>query len=172
MYFEETDSAGRLTEMAEDIKDGYIFAMYTDTILFEKWPLTDERKEDFRRKEDKLLEARVFSKEKEWRLFRSDIGKKNFILRLLEDTENMDYYDEEQYLDIDEKRSGTLFLNEQKVRATGGGIYSLPLFDYRNVKIKIRNYIAYYEETGQAYIRDWRLTDLFQEKRRNRIWDM
>lgn len=166
MYYEETEKAERLLEGTEDMRNGYLFGMYTDIIVFEKLPLTEEQKEDFVNRKDKLLEARAFCKEKEWKLFRGDIGKKCFSLRILEDIGNMDCYDEEQYLDIDEKRSNELFEREQKVCATGGGIYKLPFPDYRNVKIKIRNYIAYYEETGQAYIRDWRLTDLFQEKKR------
>lgn len=166
MYYEKTEKAERLLEEAENMKDGYFFGMYTDMVVFEKLSLTEEQKEDFVNKKDKLLEARVFCKEKEWKLFRGDIGKESFVLRMLEDTENMDYYDEEQYLDIDEKRSGELFKNEHKVRTMGGGIYKLPFSDYRNIKIKIRNYIAYYEETGQAYIRDWRLTEVFQEKKR------
>lgn len=166
MYKQEIqkEKAGILIEKAGDIRAGYFFAMYTDAIIFEKWPLTEEQKEAFEIRKNRLLEARIFDEEKEWRLLRGDIGKEMFILRSLEDAENMDYYDEEQYLDIDEKRSKELFEKEHKVRATGGGIYTLPFPDYRNVKIKIRNYIDYYKETGQAYIRDWRMADLFKEK--------
>ena len=61
--------------------------------------------------------------------------------------------------------------NEQKSKpekgiayATGGGRYELPLKDYRDAKIKIRNYLEYEEDTMQLYISDWRIIGFSKER--------
>lgn len=152
----------------EKMTEGIIFAMLTDEIIFEKWPLAPREKEDFREKEHKLLDVRVFNEKKEIRMFRGDIGRK--LQGRVQDDEKeaadtIDFFDEEQYLDIDSVRSKELFRIKGKVAATGGGCYRLPLEGYADAKIKIRNYLEYYKPTGQAYIKDWRLVRLFQEGR-------
>ncbi len=153
----------RFLREADEIAEGFLFVMFTDEIWVEKWPLEEEKRESLRAKEDVLLEARAFSRDREDKLFRGDIGRV-FLWRSIEDSDMPDSYDEEQYLDIDEKRSQTLFAAEHKVRATGGGVYHLPILDYRGAKVRIRNYVDYYKETGQAYVRDWRLVEFFLEK--------
>lgn len=153
---------------AENVTEGYVFAMLTDEIVWKHWPVSQEEQKELRQKEEKLLDIRIFNKEKELRMFRGDIGRK-FYGRMLEDTDKalqeQEYFDEEQYLDIDDQRSPELFAREKKVRATGGGCYELPLSGFADAKVKIRNYLGYYEESGQAYVRDWRLMEVFQEKR-------
>ena len=57
-----------------------------------------------------------------------------------------------------------MFKAGHMVRATGGGIYHLPLETMNNAKVEIRNYVGYDEETGQAYLKDWRLRRFFVEK--------
>ena len=155
-------------QQAGAMEEGFLFAMLTDEIVWERWPLSLEEKEAFRKKEGKLLDIRIFNEEKELRMFRGDIGRK-FLGRILEDKKDSldeaECFDEEQYLDIDAKRSESLFFKEGKVKATGGGCYHLPLKRFENAKIKVRNYLGYYEETGQAYVKDWRLVELFQEER-------
>ena len=151
---------------ADEIERGFVFAMLTDEILWERWPLESDRRKLFQEKEEKLLDIRVYNREREVRVSRSDIGRK-FLGRNLNDgkesSEWQDYFDEEQFLDIDDERSKELFAVEGKVQATGGGRYPLPLPDFRNAKVLIRNYVGYYEESGQAYVKDWRLSDLFKE---------
>lgn len=155
-------------QQAETMKGGVVFAMLTDEIVCESWPLPSEEKTGFREKEKKLLDIRIFNEGKELRMFRGNIGRE-FLGRMREDDgESMDEaecFDEEQYLDIDTVQSEKLFSGEGKVKATGGGCYRLPLSGYKEVKVKIRNYLGYYEETGQAYVKDWRLVKLFQEER-------
>ncbi len=151
----------------ETVEDGFLFAMFTDEIVWESWPLEPERRESLRQKEKNLLDIRIFNSAKELRMFRGDVGR-DFRGRMAEDTEaaleEQDYFDEEQYLDIDGKCSEELFGQNHMVQATGGGRYSLPLPGFENAKIRIRNYLGYYEESGQAYVKDWRLAGLFQEK--------
>lgn len=153
---------------AEKVTEGFVFAMLTDAIVWKHWPMSPEEQKDLQQKEEKLLDIRIFNKEKELRMFRGDIGRK-FRGRMLEDTEavlhGQEFFDEEQYLDIDDRRSAGLFAREQKVQATGGGCYDLPLSGFADAKVKIRDYLGYYEESGQAYVKDWRLVDVFQEKR-------
>lgn len=151
---------------ADEVERGFIFAMLTDEILWESWPLRPEGRKSFQDKGGKLLDVRVYNSEREVRVSRSDIGRE-FCGRSLNDEreapDKQDYFDEVQFLDIDDKESEELFASEGKVQATGGGRYPLPLQGFKNAKIRIRNYLGYYEETGQAYVRDWRLKDLFQE---------
>ena len=171
---------------AEGMSEGFLFAMLTDEIVFERWPLAPDEKKAFPEKEGKLLDIRIFNEERELRMFRGDIGGRlrgrmqeetgrtsdtgedchmEQAFDTGEDSDTLEYFDEEQYLDIDSACSRELFAREGKVQATGGGRYRLPLAGFENAKIKIRNYLGYYEETGQAYVRDWRLVSLFQEER-------
>lgn len=155
-------------QKAEAMTEGFLFAMLTDEIVCESWPLLPEEKEHFREKEEKLLDIRIFNEKKELRMFRGNIGREFFGRMLEDEKENLDeteYFDEEQYLDIDVKRSAGLFCREGKVKATGGGCYRLPLAGFEDAKVELRNYLGYYEETGQAYVKDWRLVKLFQEER-------
>ena len=152
---------------ADEIERGFIFAMLTDEIFWERWPLESDERKLFQEKERKILDMRIYNKEREVRIFRSDIGR-TFRGRSLNDEKDVpdfqDYFDEDQFLDIDDKRSKELFAQQGKVRATGGGEYRLPLSDFKDAKLRIRNYLGYYEESGQAYVKDWRLVDLFQER--------
>ena len=164
---EHTKEFQEFLEKAEAIKDGFLFAMFTDHIALETWPLEGEKKQQFREGEGKLLEVRVFCEQKEVKLSRGDIGKAFFAPRVIDDTaEEREYFEEYQYLDIDEKRSKELFEQKKCVRATGGGIYHLPLENYKNAQLCIHNYFKYYTETGQAYISDWRLAGFVCEGRK------
>lgn len=164
---EKIETMEQFWQCADVMEKGFFFAMLTDEIMWESWPLSSEKRENFRKKEGKLLDIRIFNKEKEVRMFRGDIGRK-LQGRSIDDgkaiPDRLEYFDEEQYLDIDDKRSEEVFAKEKKVFATGGDCYFLPLPGFVDAKVKLRNYLGYYEETGQVYIRDWRLMDLFQEK--------
>lgn len=149
---------------AKKMKEGFVLAMFTDEIWLYEW--SDSKIEEAKVRSNFLLEIRVFDKEKELKLFRSNIGEV-FKGRERNDIEE-DYFDERQYLDIDWKRSRKLYKEKHRVRAIGGGVYYLPVeLDMKdesdkNVKIKIHNYVDYLEN-GQAYVCDWRLVELKEE---------
>ncbi|MCM1101237.1 MAG: CRISPR-associated protein Csx19 [Clostridium sp.] len=179
--WERIGSMEQFWQLAETMEQGFLFAMLTDEVVLERWPLSEEGKKNFRAGERKLLDIRIFNQERELRMFRGNVGGA-FRGRALEDGTDArggrrrsaecrneefrdeEFWDEEQYLDIDTERSETLFAREGMVQTAGGGRYRLPLEGFVNAKIRIRNYLDYYEETGQAYVKDWRLTDLFQEE--------
>jgi len=103
------------------------------------------------------LDIRVFNEDGEvcWR--RGSIGDREFYCRERRNdvqlTEGFDYWDEEQYLDIDTQKS-----KSPDAVTTGGGRYFLPLEKYEDAKVKIRNYLSE-EENGTVYISDWRVVE-------------
>lgn len=137
-----------------DMKDGYLFAMMTDKIDLQK---TENAKPDRQELYAKALEIRVFNKDREVKWFRADIAG-SFRVRERCDSPNMPdelvFWDEYQYLDIDTQKSST---EEGRAKATGGGEYPLPVDDYKNMAVHIRNYLEADEDTGELYVADWRL---------------
>ena len=116
----------------------------------------------------KLLELRVFDNKKEWKLFRSDLGK-DFYSRYEDDTgknEGVDYFDEIQLLDIDITRSSK---DSRQIYTTAGGRYNLPkdISDLDRAAIRVRHYFGVDNESGQAFIRDYRLVDFESAKKRD-----
>lgn len=151
-----------------------------------------------------LLDIRLFSENGEVRWFRSTVNRPFVYREKLNDPEDekdkdgkLLYWDEEQFLDIDDARTEArrelektdkLRLEKNQVLTMGGGMYSLPVTSYmkskrkerekddnstivnsidtekcvsnesmyKNLKIKIRNYLDY-DEIGQCYIKDWRI---------------
>ena len=103
------------------------------------------------------------TKEPEPRKYTKEIdGEREFYY--YKDTENNGkddrfFYDEEQFLDIDTTKKP----NEQGVAATGGGRYQLPINNYNDAKIRIRNYCTY-DEVGRASVTDWRIVEFVEEK--------
>lgn len=138
------------------VSHGYAVIMCTD--CFEVMEYPQEETEIFLAEnwKERLLDVRIFDSKKEYRMFRGDVGKP-FSETILDDRLG-DYFDDEQYLDIDAKRSANIFTENKKVKATGGGSYSLPLTDFENVKLIIRNYLGY-DERGHAYVKAIRLID-------------
>ena len=104
----------------------------------------------------KLLDIRTFNDRTEVRLYRDYIGNSFNQLVVISDEDEgfSDYYDDEQFLDIDRKRS--LERDDGKLYATGGGVYSLPFRPTQDAKVIIRNYVDY-DEDGQAFIKAWRV---------------
>ncbi len=148
----------------EDRKTSFwIYAAWTDQILLDHWDF--ERYHSFftEEKQETLLELRIFSEIAEYKAVRSSIGK-GMRYRIQEDADETlaeKWFDERQYLDIHTgmtvKQSGTQYL----VRTTtGSGPYTVPLSDLTDARIVVRNYLNYYETTGQAYVEDWRLVRL------------
>lgn len=110
---------------------------------------------------EKLLDVRIFNEIEEYRLYRDYCGNDDYNYVHVSDEEmkkdkQTDVYDDEQYLDIDLKRTTEKLQADGYVLATGGGKYKFPIAIYGDMKIKIRNYVSY-DENGQAYIKAWRL---------------
>lgn len=118
---------------------------------------------------NKLLELRVFDKDKEWKLFRSDIGK-DFSYRLQGEDDNKEegvyYFDEVQLLDIDTSKE---YKKSELMKTTAGGKYKLPkdISDLDRAAIRVRHYFGVDNESGQAFIRDYRLVDFESAKKRD-----
>lgn len=153
-------------EDVKKISDGYLYLVFTDEIRFLKWPLHEEDREGFQKKagdDVRLLECRIFNEHMEYRVARTDLGRP-WKERFADDDseEYQDCFEESYYLDIDDKKSEEKQKNCKNngsitVAATGGGNYELPLTEFKDRKIRIKNYVGYYEETGQAYVKDWRM---------------
>ena len=136
----EADAVNAL--IASEISAGNMILMYTDRFqCVEQQDIPDLAH---------LLEARIFTEQAELKIMRPTMDC-SFSFRLIDDTglsEDL-YLEEDQFLDIDSKRSsGTNYI------ATGGGQYTLPIEHAK--KVRIRNYISYDTE-GIAQITDFRV---------------
>ena len=137
----ETDRINELVSC--NIKNGNMVLMYTHK--FECAPQGDITDISH------LLEARIFTKEKELKIMRPTIADE-FRYRIIDDSKmKSDYIEERQYLDIDETKTKGFHYT-----ATGGGKYKLTVENAE--KIVIRNYISY-DEQGIAQITDFRLVE-------------
>lgn len=161
-----------LNEINEDFPDAtgstFFVAQYTD-----KFDVGICNK-DIIKNVNKLLELRVFDKNKEWKLFRSDIGKDfSYRCRKEDDTkeEGTYYFDEVQLLDINTSRSnkapGVMY-------TTAGGSYYLPkdIADLDRAAIRVRHYFGVDSESGQAFIRDYRLVNFESADKREYSKDL
>ena len=141
----------------------FFVAQYTDKFDIGIW------NENIIKNTNKLLELRVFDKDKEWKLFRSDIGK-DFSYRFQGEEDNKGegvyYFDEIQLLDIDITRSSK---DLREMYTTAGGKYNLPkdISDFDRAAIRVRHYFGVDKESGQAFIRDYRLVDFESAKKRD-----
>lgn len=146
----------------QKIKEGYVYAAFTDRVCLLKWPLSQKDEETIEQSFEQMLECRIFNEQMEYRMIRSAIKKdwkKHFIKDNAAEDDTEQYYTEKQYLDIDSTKTK---ITEEglQLTTTGGGRFILPVnYDKKpvDIKVKIRNYLGYYEETGQAYVRDWRI---------------
>lgn len=142
---------------------GYVIAMMTDV-----FDIQAVDKETFIREDlyQKALEIRMFNEQMEIKWFRSSVDKELQCREIVDkentpsftwkgETKSLEYWDEYQYLDIDDSRTRAE-ATENVVYATGGGSYPLPIANYKDVKVKVRNYLSYETETNQAYISDYR----------------
>lgn len=140
----------------------FFVVQYTDKFDIGIW------NENVIKNTNKLLELRVFDNKREWKLFRSDLGK-DFYSRYEDDTgkkEGVDYFDEIQLLDIDITRSSK---DSRQIYTTAGGRYNLPkdISDLDRAAIRVRHYFGVDNESGQAFIRDYRLVDFESAKKRD-----
>ena len=161
-----------LNEINEDFPDAtgstFFVAQYTDKFDVGMW------NKDIIKNVNKLLELRVFDKNKEWKLFRSDIGK-DFSYRCQKEDntkeEGADYFDEVQLLDIDTSRSKKA---PGVMHTTAGGSYNLPKdIEYLDrAAIRVRHYFGVDSESGQAFIIDYRLVDFESADKREYSKDL
>lgn len=125
----------------------YAFAIWADRADF----ITDKTAP---LNEETLLELRCFDEDGEYRAFRDTLPGAFTEREIRKETEASyadGYYDEAQYLDIDERKtSGGLAF------ATGGGSYRLP-DDARGKKMILVRHYYDFDEEGVARRSDWRL---------------
>ena len=154
-------SVERKGESAGGIK--YIFAMTTEEIVFSK---AEMQTLDIPKLYADGLEIRIFDMLSEEKWFRTGIDKAFRYRRITDRTaktekNNVCQWDESQYLDIDDKKTkharNNGLIEAGYVYATGGGKYPLPEENYQDLKIKIRNYLGEDTDTGELYVKDWRL---------------
>ncbi len=179
-------------------RTGYIMAMMTD-----KFDLQYIEEEKFCRKDlfDKALEIRIFNESGEIKWFRSSIDKPLQKRKKLDSSgwtifaDSDNYWDERQYLDIDDTKcnsdirginkeeeqcgntdSAKSFTEKYIVTATGGGRYPLPIKAiegkkewYKDLQIIVRNYLNYEKNTMQLFISDWRLVGFGYEEIKNKL---
>lgn len=142
--------------------EGYMIAMLTDRLYIQ---VLGQETPDGEELYEKAVEIRMFNEEEEVKWFRG--ADRKLQCRIRNDREDrpdpLFFWDEWQYLDIDGQRSKP---EEGIVYATGGGSYELPLNDYKDVRIRIRNYLEYEEDTMQLYISDWRVVGFSNERRK------
>ena len=146
-------------------EEAYIVAALTDNYIVGCWDINDieKNKADFSFDTDKILEIRVFSVNREYKLIKST-SREKLIGRKIDDADDeekyRDYFDEIQVLDINTKIDRG---QDGKVESTNGGKYYLPIVKAGNKEapakyIRVRYYFGKYE-SGQARIEDWRLVD-------------
>ena len=113
---------------------------------------------------EKLLELRVFDENGEFRAYRDLLGKPFKFREINAENEKQfdgNYFEENQYLDIDTKY--TFEDDKTKKQATGGGQYHLP-DDVKNMTmLKVRYYYTFSDE-GIAQKCDWRLVGFTDEE--------
>ncbi len=153
------------TKCAESSKHTWwVYAAYTDKLLLDK-VVMGYAWEEILKTQSRLLELRIFSVEAEYRAIRGNIGQPLHMRKIFEsatDIENETYFDERQYLDINQKKVQRDERGYKVWTTTGGGPYNLPLMHYEDAALKVRNYISYYETSGQAYVSDFRLVKLVE----------
>lgn len=134
--------------------NGWMAAAYTDRYLIADW------NPKVLKETTRLLDLRVFNKDKEIHLFRTSITKP-FTGRDTSDQKYEGYFDEVQVLDIDTDISKTTFPEKGEIQTVTSGTYKLPQsavegIGLENAGIRIRHYINRYEDTGRAYETDFR----------------
>jgi len=148
-----------MQEAKSNIENGWFVAALTDELIIDDFSKIDSW--EIIEKEKKVLEIRCFNKDKELKLFRSDIGK-DFRHRIKDDkdlnekTLNEKTFDEIQLIDIDLKK--TEQLNKKGyVVSTGGGVYPLPIPIEKQAGASVR--VRYYLD-DKAGVNDWRIVEL------------
>lgn len=154
---------------AESADNGNVIALFTDEVYVDDWNAKKREtvKTKIQERKDSLLELRIFDENREVKLFRSEINTGSKIsIRVIDDNNSgyEDYYDENQFLDID-----TTSISDSdgmwNIQATGGGNYYLPqsVGEIGDLTLKVRHYISKYPHSGKAYVMDWRCVGFEKE---------
>lgn len=165
------------SQALSEIKNGFFIAQCTDKLIIEK--IDDNYVWDTDTLYNRAFDIRIFNTQSEVHLFRSSINNEFGQRTILSDDDAMEfkpdnyeqiindevvvYYDEVQFLDIDTKKTDDLN-HSGFVYATGGGKYHLPLENYNDAQVIIRNYLGFEPDTGRAYVKDWRIVDFKEGK--------
>ena len=141
-----------LDELLKDVpaKSEYV-AIYTNKVRVGIFDSMNEI-------EDNLLELRIFSLQREVRIFRDNVAAA-FECRTLDDSFSPKFRDDYQYLDkakSDDVDGGILYT------MTGSGSFTLPYTDVKH-KVKIRKYLKANESTGLYMVSDWRIVGFLRE---------
>jgi len=136
-----------------------VLAIFTGKVVWQTWIEFKDalRSQDADLKVERLLDARAYSNDREFRVYRSAMGQQ-FTCRLIKDEDYApdEMLDDGHLLDIDENRgSGRNYV------AIGGGPYTLPEENAR--KVCVRNYFSYDEENGMARFVDFRIVGIETE---------
>ncbi len=116
------------------------------------------------KKNEVLLELRVFTEDKELFLFRSILGH-DFSWRITSDDglDNNDYIDYRHYIDINSDSERTYMSGDRRnIISTVGGEYSLPIKEHENM-VRIRAYVSY-DRNGIGKIADHRVCGFASEQ--------
>ena len=110
-----------------------------------------------------MLELRVFNSDREVLFFRSMLDEK-IQWRVTDDTEleELDFFDSEQFIDINEEKS--VYFADEKMMSlftTVGGKYMLPIDQGQNA-VRIRKYISY-DKNGMAHVEDQRVVSFMKK---------
>lgn len=129
----------------------YVYMELSDEVgLYEYTPEIFDKKDLH-----KVLQVRVFNRDKEIRAIRPYISSEEIYVRVMDDTDGTvrDSFDQMLYLDMD---NGSINEGNKRGKAINGGFYSLPFNAKAGLQLMVRNYLDY-DDCGQARISDWRL---------------
>lgn len=59
----------------QKIKEGYVYAAFTDRVCLLKWPLSQKDEETIEQSFEQMLECRIFNEQMEYCMIRSAIKK-------------------------------------------------------------------------------------------------
>lgn len=112
---------------------------------------------------ESMLELRVFNLDREILFFRSMLGEV-VQWRVTDDSGlgKMDFFDVEQFIDINEEKS--VYNEDEKMMyliTTVGGRYKLPIDKGQNA-VKIRKYVTY-DGNGMAHVEDQRVIEFIKK---------
>ena len=147
-------------------EDLFVLAQLTDQVITGKW---DEEKKDLEKASDKILDLRVFNRDQELHLFRSDISE-DFFLRdslKLENGIKAQLRNEQPETDIEKAFQKEYCMREvQRLETDSGRFHNIDgriRFDpaKKYSKIELINYLGY-RDNGQCYVRDFRLAGLVE----------
>ena len=133
-------------------------AFLTDALQCGKWCDLCEGKETLAF--EKLLDIRVFDRDREFRAWRDNIAE-GFLFRSLDDNYSPLHFDEVHLLDVDTTRVQSTD-GKTTFQTMTGGAYTLPVPPDTN-RVWVRTYFEANRENGIEYPTDWRVIGFLRE---------